>query len=406
MSGRRLLCVYQHAPTPGTGGFYRHRRYFAELVKRGWHIDLVSTAVNYMTGVMPEPYRGRLYVREVIEGITHHWVYAPERIHASPARRAVNYVAFAVAAGLRSLTLPRPDVIWASSPPLPVATLGEVLALRFRRPWILEVRDLWPESAVAVGWLEEGTRLHRTLDRVARRAASRADAVIVASPGQVEPVRGHGARRVHVLTAAVVDSPPDPEVRRRVRRELGVSDDECLFVYVGALGVANGLDELLDAVRGLEGEPARFVLAGDGSNRLHLEERIAREGLSNVRLLGVVPKDEVAALLAAADVCLHLMRPTPIFETILPNKILDYFAAHRPFVTTVPGVSGALAVEGGGALAPTAADLERELRRWIAMTPEERAARGEQGFAYASRRFDLHRTADELESLLLDLAAR
>jgi len=406
MHGRRLLCIYQHAPTPGTGGFYRHRRYFSELVRRGWQIDLVSTPVNYMTGVMPEAYRGRPYVREVIDGIAHHWVYAPERIHSSPSRRAVNYAAFAAAAALRGLTLPRPDVIWASSPPLPVAALGEVLALRYRRPWILEVRDLWPEAALAVGWLKEGSLLHRALDSVARRAASRADAVIVASPGQVEPVRGHGARRVHVLTAAVVDSPPDPGVRARVRRELAVADDECLFVYVGALGVANGLDVLLDAVRRLQGERARFVIAGDGSDRSNLERRIAREGLSQVRLLGVVPKDEVAGLLAAADVCLHFMRPTPLFETILPNKILDYFAAHRPFVTNVPGVSGTLAVEGGGALAPSAGDLERELRRWIAMTPEEREARGEAGFAYASQRFDLARTADQLERLLLDLAER
>lgn len=406
MPGRRLLCVYQHAPTPGTGGIYRHRRYFAELVRRGWQIDLVSTAVNYLTGEMPPAYRGRPYVREMIDGIVHHWVYAPGRIHASVARRALNYAAFAAAAALRAMTLPRPDVIWASSPPLPVATLGEVLALRFRRPWIYEVRDLWPEAALAVGWLEEGSTLHRLLDGVARRAATRADAVVVSSPGQVGPVRAHGAERVHVLPVAVVDSPPDPDTRSRVRRELGVAEGECLFVYVGALGVANGLDVLVDAVRVLDGEPARFVLAGDGSDRRRLEERLQREGLENVHLLGVVPKARATELLAAADVCLHVMRPTPLFESILPNKILDYFGAHRPFITTVPGVSGTLAVEGGGALAPTAADLERELRRWIAMSPAERQARGEQGFLYARERFDLARTADALEAFLLDLARR
>jgi hypothetical protein len=108
---RRLLCVYQHAPTPGAPGIYRHRLLLAELVRRGWHVDLVSTAVNYMTGEIPPRYARRPYVRETIDGIVHHWVFASTGIHASRVRRALNYASFATSAFLRAATLRRPDVV-------------------------------------------------------------------------------------------------------------------------------------------------------------------------------------------------------------------------------------------------------------------------------------------------------
>src|SRR5947208_8880977 len=218
---RRLLCIYQHAPTPGAPGIYRHRLYLAELVRRGWDVDLISTPVNYMRGTVPERYAGKPYVRETIDGIVHHWVWASTGVHRSRVHRAANYASFATAAAIRGATLPRPDVIWASSPPLPVGTVGEVLAARFRRPWVLEVRDLWPESAVSVGWLREGTLLYRGLDRLARRYARRADAALVPTPGLAEPLHRHGAPWVAVVPGPVLDTARSAETRERMRADLG-----------------------------------------------------------------------------------------------------------------------------------------------------------------------------------------
>jgi colanic acid biosynthesis glycosyl transferase WcaI len=397
----RLLCLYQHAPTPGAPGIYRHRLLLGELARRGWDVDLVSTPVNYMTGVVPEPYRGRVYRRERIDGVEHHWVWASGGIHASRARRAANYVSFAGAAAARAATLARPDVVLASSPPLPVATLGAALARRFRRPWVLEVRDVWPESAVSVGWLAEDSRAYRALERVAHRHARGADAVIVPTPGLVERVLAHGAERVDVVPGSVFDTPADPEVRARVRGVLGVGDGACLFAYVGAVGAANGIDLLLDAVALLPAEaPAAFVVAGDGSDRERLEKRVRAEGLDRVRLLGAVPKAEVAGVLAAADVGLHLLRRDPVFETALPSKVLEYMGAHLPFVTTVPGLPERLARESGGGFAPAPGELAAELERWAQLAPAEREERGERALRYGLERFGLQANADKLEAVL------
>lgn len=398
----RLLCVYQHAPTPGAPGIYRHRMLLAELVRRGWHVDLVSSPINYMTGQVTDAYRGKWYVHEVIDGIDHHWVRASGDVHRSKKKRAQNYVTFASSATLRGARLPRPDVIWASSPPLSIASVGATLARRFRRPWIYEVRDLWPESAAAVGWLSEESKAYKALDRLARRYARGAAKVIVPTPGLIEPVKSHGAKDISVITGAIVDRPPREDDRIRERSHLNISDDECVFAYVGAHGAANGLDMLLDAAERLADTPARFVLAGDGGERPRLEREVASRNLNNVQLLGPRPKDDIPALLSAADVSLHMLRPDPLFASALPTKVLEYFGAHRAFITTVPGLPEKLAIESGGGFAPNETALVDEIRRWLAMSPAQWLEHGERSFEYGMAQYGLNAVVDKLEETLFD----
>lgn len=408
----RLLVVYQHAPTPGAPGIYRHRTLLAELVRRGWEVDLVSSPINYMHGTVPAGYGGARYRREVIDGITHHWVPATSNVHRSMRWRALNYVTFATSALLRAGTLRRPDVIWASSPPLSVASVGQALARRFRRPWIFEVRDLWPETAAAGGLLSEDSRLYRTVLRFSEAYSSRADAVLVPTPGLVDLVRGHGARDVTLVTGAIGDNPTDSAARAAWRERLNVPESACLFAYLGAHGILNGLDRLLDAAElvatgsgaGSGANDVRFVLAGDGSAREELERRLAERPIPTLQLLGPIPKGDVLPVLSASDVGLHMLRPDPLFASALPTKVLEYFGAHRAFITTVPGLPEQLARASGGGFAADAPALADEIRRWAAMSPAERSERGEQAFAYGQDHYGLQATADRLEELLLRLS--
>lgn len=400
---RRLLCVYQHAPTPDAPGIYRHRLLLAELVRRGWVVDLISTPVNYMTGTTDPRYAAQRYTRETIDGITHHWVWASARIHESKRRRALNYVTFATSAATRGVRLTRPDVILVSSPPLSVGAVGPVLSRRFRRPWLLEVRDVWPESAASVGWLGEDSSAYRVLERTARGLSSRAASVVVPTPGLVAPLLRHGARRVTVITGTVVDAPPDPTARAARRASIGVAESTCLFLYLGSIGVANGIDTLFDAVALLPPHTdLAIAIVGDGSARAALAKRLAREPLPGVHLVGAVARAEVGSWLSASDVCLHLLRPDPVFATALPTKLLEYFGAHRPFVTTVPGLPQRIAERSGGSCAVGAEALAGELAGWTAMAPQERHAHGEVSFRFGTDRFGLEPVVDRLERVLVD----
>jgi glycosyltransferase involved in cell wall biosynthesis len=393
--------VYQHAPTPGAPGIYRHRRYFAELVRRGWHVDLVSTPRNYMTGLVPAEYRKRPFRSETIDGIAHHWVWTPGGIHRSRAARVSNYAGFATAAAARALTLPRPDVVLVSSPPLPVAGLGPLLASRFRCPWLLEVRDIWPESAVSVGWLSPDGRAYRSLAHFARSVTRRARAVIVPTPGLEPLVQAHGAREIHVLPGTVSAREPDPGRRRLTRAQLEIGDAQCVFLYLGAIGVANGLDLLLQAVESLPAHvPAHVVVAGDGSARASFAEAVAAKRLSRITLLPPVSQEGVADLLAAADVGLHLLRPDPVFASALPTKALEYLGAGLPFVTTVPGLPAEVAVASGGAAVSSADQLASELGSWAELPIDERRARGDRALRYGLDNYGLGANVDRLEALL------
>lgn len=397
----RLLCVYQHAPTPGAPGIYRHRRYFAELVSRGWQVDLVSTPRNYMTGEIPSAYKKSAFRSETIEGVAHHWVWTPGGIHRSRGARVANYAGFASAAAARAVTLPRPDVVLVSSPPLPVAGLGPLLARRFGCPWLLEVRDIWPESAASVGWLHSEGMAYRLLARFAHSVTRRAPAVIVPTPGLEPLVRAHGAREVCVLPGIVRARQPNPERRSRARTSLGISDDQCVFLYLGAIGVANGLDLLLEAVDSLPADiPARVVVAGDGSARHSFEEAVTARRLDRITLLPPVDQEGVGDLLAAADVGLHLLRPDPVFGSALPTKALEYLGARLPFVTTVPGLPSEVAVASGGAAVSSAAELTREFVSWSAATSDQRGTRGQQALRYGLDNFGLETNVSRLEELL------
>jgi putative colanic acid biosynthesis glycosyltransferase WcaI len=400
----RLLCVYQHAPTPDAPGIYRHRRYFAELVRRGWQVDLVSTPRNYMTGIVPPAYRKPAFRSETIEGIDHHWVWTPGGIHRSRNARVVNYAEFVAAAAARAVSLPRPDVVLVSSPPLPVAGLGPLLARRFGCPWLLEVRDIWPESAASVGWLQSEGAMYRLLARFAHSVTRRAPTVIVPTPGLEPLVRAHGAREVCVLPGIVRPRLADPERRHRTRARLGIGEDQCVFLYLGAIGVANGLDLLLDAVDSLPDDvPAHVVVAGDGSARRSFAEAVDSRRLSRITLLPPVDQEGVGDLLAAADVGLHLLRPDPVFGSALPTKALEYLGAGLPFVTTVPGLPSEVAVASGGAAVSSAAELTREFVSWSAATGDVRRTRGQQAFRYGLDNFGLEANVSRLEGLLQKL---
>jgi glycosyltransferase involved in cell wall biosynthesis len=173
---------------------------------------------------------------------------------------------------------------------------------------------------------------------------------------------------------------------------------------LGAIGVANGLDVLLDAVESLPPQvPARVVVAGDGSARRPISEAIAAKRLDRITLLPPVEQDGAGDLLAAADVGLHLLRPDPLFSSALPSKALEYLGAGLPFLTTVPGLPSELALASAGAAVASKAELARELVSWTETSPEERRSRGQQALQYGLEHFGLERNVERFEALLEEI---
>jgi glycosyltransferase involved in cell wall biosynthesis len=248
------------------------------------------------------------------------------------------------------------------------------------------------------------SRLYRLAERFARAITSSAPVVVVPTPGLEPLVRAHGAKEVRIVPGIVLPRRRDPERRRMTRARLGFRDEECVFLYLGAIGVANGLDVLLEAADLLPpGVAARVAVAGDGSARRSFADAIAAKGLERVTLLPPVRQEDAGDLLAAADVGLHVLRPDPLFASALPSKALEYLGASLPFVTTVPGLPSEVAVASGGAAVASAAELAAELAWWTSASPEERRQRGERALRYGLDHYGLEQSVDRFEGLLEEL---
>jgi glycosyltransferase involved in cell wall biosynthesis len=302
---------------------------------------------NHPTGVVPQEWRAhlrRLTCHEKVNSVdvfrTWLWPLPNRKAH----ERMRNYASFFISAALRGLTLPRPDVIIATSPQLLVALAGWWLSFARQIPFVFEVRDLWPESLTAVGLGNEDSWLHHTLGAIAGFLYERADRVVVVTPA----FRDHLIKywRVAEEKISVVEngveadlfSPQSPAADLALRRELG-AEEKFLVCYVGTMGMAHGLETLLDAAGQLQQRDAGvlFLLVGEGAEKERIKTLAHAGGLANVRFLDQQPREKIPAFISASDACLVLLKKTDVFKTVIPTKMLEFMSCARPVILGVDG---------------------------------------------------------------------
>jgi glycosyltransferase involved in cell wall biosynthesis len=233
------------------------------------------------------------------------------------------------------------DLVMGTTPPIFQAVSAWFVALIRRKPFLLEVRDLWPEFGVSMGVLKNPVviALARWLEMF---LYARATHILVNSPAYKEYMIAKGVpenKVTYIAYGTDVDMFNPGVDGSSIRAALGV-DDKFVVLYAGALGQANDIDTILRAAERLKDEDEiRFVLFGDGKERTRLNAEAERMKLSNVIFAGVRAKKEMPQVVASADVCLAILQDIPMFRTTYPNKVFDYMAAGRATVLVIDGVS-------------------------------------------------------------------
>jgi glycosyltransferase involved in cell wall biosynthesis len=314
---------------------------------------------------------------------------------ASDRDRMLAFGRFAAGATAAALRGPRPDVIYATSPPLTIALPALAAVARWRAPLVFEVRDLWPEAPIQMGALRD-PRLQRQARSLERQAYTRARRVIALSPGIREGVIAAGVppgKVVLVPNAADLDLfRPEPAPR---------SDERFVVSYFGAMGEANDLSAAIEAARLLP--EMSFVLMGDGKRRTELE----RTAPPNVEFPGpAVSKEDVAALAARSGACLTFFKEVPVLATNSPNKLFDTFAAGRPAIVNMDGWMRALVEDNDAGLYVPVGDAHQLAQKlaWLRAHPEEVERIGANGRALAEREFDRDLLAGRVLDLLEEVA--
>lgn len=395
---RRLVWVNHYAVSPDLPGGTRHFELGRELVRLGWDVTVVCTDFHFQERrYCRRQGSDRSEILEVIDGVRFSWLWSAA-YQSNNWRRAANWLSFARrVASLRH----EADLVIGSSPHLFAADAARQLARRRRVPFVLEVRDLWPESLTAAGG-RKGLAYH-VLDRLARSLYRAADGVIVLTPGVQRTLekRRIGSKPLVLAPNGVdIDAFPLPD------RQAG---PQVTFIYAGAHGPANGLDTLLDAANLLrDDDRIRILAVGDGPDKDRLVGRAAELRLTNLEFRPSVPKARVPDVLQGADVGLMLLRDTALFAFgVSPNKLFDYFAAALPVLSNVAGETADMVAQarGGLTVAPgSAQELARGMQRMAGLTLEERQVCGLQGRRWVEtthgRSTVARRLHDEMVSLI------
>ncbi len=345
----KILLLNQVFVSPDEPGHTRHFEMAKFLQARGHELVIVASDLNYQTGKRTVERRG-LFTEQKIDEVRVLRSYMIPALHRSYFWRIISFFSFMFSSVWTALQVQDADLIMGTTPPIFQAVSAWFVALVRRKPFLLEVRDLWPEFGVSMGVLKNPIviALARRLEKF---LYARAAHILVNSPAYKEYMIARGVPECKVTYIAYgtdVDMFNPTVDGSSIRRELGL-EDNFVVLYAGAFGQANDIDTVLRAAKRLNDDVRiRFVLFGDGKERVRLKSDAERMKLTNVVFAGVRPKKEMPRVLAASDVCLAILQDIPMFRTTYPNKVFDTMAAGRATVLVIDGVSRELIESSNG----------------------------------------------------------
>ena len=341
----KILYVSQYFPPEMGAPAARVSELARHWVKAGHQVTVLTGFPNHPTGIVPAEYRAKLrklVYREQKDGINivRTWLFpCPNR---KARERLLNYLSFVLSACITGTFLSRPDVVIATSPQLFVGLVGRWLGWIKRVPFILEVRDLWPDSITASGMGSEADlsiRLLRALSAFLYRAC---DHLVVVSPAfkQELVAKWHvRAEKISLVENGVETDLFTPDgIKDSVKSELGL-EGKFVVSYIGTLGLAHGLQTVVQAATQLQSAfpDIRFLFVGEGADKDRLISLVSDLKLTNVHFLLQQPRQKIPSIICASDVCLVLLKKASVFETVIPTKMLEFMACGRPVILGVDG---------------------------------------------------------------------
>lgn len=377
-------------------------------IEQGHQVTVITCAPNHPQGTLYTGYTNRWFQRHEAGGVqvVRVWSYLAANEGFLP--RILNYTSYAITAVLALPRIARPDIILTTSPQFFCGLAGLPARLLRRAPWVLEIRDLWPESIVTVGAMKKG-RVIRFLEWLEQLAYRKADRVVSVTDGFVPHIASRRKRDdISVIKNGVDLSlyhARDNISAQEVKARFGLSG-RFVAAYVGTHGMAHGLDMVLDAALLLRDDPhIGFLLVGDGAERVRLQARATELKLSNVHFAGQLPKSEMPAIWSATDASLIILRKRDTFKTVLPSKMFEAMAMQCPIILGVEGEARALldAAQAGIGIEPENANELAKAVKTLVSNKSLAADFGTNGRAHVEAQFDRTKLAQRYLEIFEDV---
>lgn len=392
----RILFLSHYFPPEVNAPASRTYEHCRAWVEAGHEALVVTNVPNHPAGKIYPGYRNRLLQHHKVAGISVYRLLTFLAPNRGVVRRGLNYSFYLLMAVLAAPFLPRVDIVVSTSPQFFCGLAGYFVSRIKRVPWVLEIRDLWPESIVAVGAARPSLML-RWVASLARFAYRKADLVLCVTDSFRTAIMAEGipADRIAVIKNGVdlgfyaPESIPDPGSVQIP----GLGDIRGKFIaaYVGTHGMAHGLDTVLEAAALMRDVPdVLFLLVGDGAQREQLLRKRDSMQLGNVVMLEQQPKSMMPMIWAITGASLAVLRDEPTFLSVIPSKIFESMAMQRPIILGVRGESQALVEQSGAGICiqpENARELAAAVRR-LHENVEERRKMGEAGRRFVADNFD------------------
>jgi glycosyltransferase involved in cell wall biosynthesis len=398
-----LLLIHQAFASKDDPGGTRHYELGQRLAAQGAKFTVIASDISYLTGSRVA--LGRTPANRPNEdGIRILRASTYSAFHASYLSRVASFLSFMVSSIAAGAGVGKPDVVMGTTPPIFQAVSAWVLSVVHQRPFLLEVRDLWPEFAIDIGLLKSPVLiwLARNLEGF---LYARANYLLVNSPAYRDYLieRGVKKEKISFIPNGVDPSMFDPRSHADDIRGEYALQGKYVVTYAGAIGMANDLDVLIDAAVAIRNRSdIQVLIVGDGKERKRLQEKAANLGLGNVTFTGAVPKSQMPRILAASDACVAILRDIKMFTTTYPNKVFDYMAAGRPTILAIDGVIREVvdAAKAGIFVPPGNAAMLAETITYCADHPAEAKAMGENARSYVEIHFNRNDHGNQLMKLI------
>ena len=380
---------------------YEHAR---EWVKAGHEVTVITCVPNFPKGKVFDGYKNKLWQKEAIDGIEVIRVWSYIAANKGFVRRTLDFISFSVTSFLAGLFV-KADVIVATSPQFFTALSGRTLSFWKRVPWIMEVRDLWPESIKTVGAMKDNLFI-RYFEWEEMRCYRSAKTIVVVTDSFKRTLTARGIDEAKIK---VVKNGVDKEMFKPVPKdealigELGLEGKK-IIGYIGTHGMAHKLDFILDCARNMQGRnDFHFLFIGAGAEREALLAKKEREGISNVTMLDSVPKDQVVRYISILDLSLINLRKSELFKTVIPSKMFENAGMQIPIIMGVQGEAQEMLEEYGAGLCfepENEEDFNAKLQQLL--SDPDLYERCRTGGAEMSRDYDRKALADKMLEGMMD----
>ncbi len=396
-SEMRILLIHQYFLEDNDGGGSRWNEMSRFWQNAGHEVIVLAGMVHYM-GNRPEKYKNKYFLTETnADGIEVIRCHVSDTYNSSFLGRLWAYFSFtfsSVFGGIKYAT-GQFDVIVVTSPPLFVGITAYILSMLKRTPFVFEIRDLWPESAIDTGVLTNRILIKFAywFEALMYRKAKLINVLTPAFRDKLIENKGVSPNKIIFIPNAADFSLSEELLQTfdvQEFRQIHNLTDHFVVTYVGAHGVANHLVQVLETAELLKTTNVLFLLIGDGMLKKELKADAEKRGLTNVRFIDSVPKKEVFKYILASDIGASVLKKVDTFKTVYSNKTFDYMSCQKPILMAIDGVSRKLVEEANAGLyvePENAADFAEKIRYYLDH-PNELKQHGLNGYVYAKANFD------------------